>query len=84
VTATMTSGPARSGARATPAANDVDLSGEAIRLTRPRAGPAALAGLDPALPRHTAAAAYLHERDGDPVTAARLKEMHRLLAHFNV
>jgi RNA polymerase sigma factor (sigma-70 family) len=38
----------------------------------PRAGLAALAGLDPALPRHTAAAAYLHERDGDPVTAARL------------
>jgi RNA polymerase sigma factor (sigma-70 family) len=38
----------------------------------PRAGLAALAGLDPALPRHTAAAAYLHERDGDAVTAARL------------
>ncbi|GAB3531670.1 RNA polymerase sigma factor [Phytohabitans suffuscus] len=38
----------------------------------PRAGLAALAGLDPALPRHTAAAAYLHERDGDPATAARL------------
>jgi len=38
----------------------------------PRAGLAALAELDPALPRHTAAAAYLHERDGDPVTAARL------------
>jgi predicted RNA polymerase sigma factor len=38
----------------------------------PRAGLAALADLDPALPRHTAAAAYLHERDGDPVTAARL------------
>src|SRR5437588_309112 len=38
----------------------------------PGAGPAALAELDPALPRHTAAAAYLHERDGDPVTAARL------------
>ena len=33
---------------------------------------AALAGLDPALPRHAAVAAYLHERDGDPVTAARL------------
>ena len=33
----------------------------------PRAGLAALAELDPALPRHTAAAAYLHERDGDPV-----------------
>jgi len=29
-------------------------------------------GLDPALPRHAAVAAYLHERDGDPVTAARL------------
>ena len=38
----------------------------------PRAGLAALAELDPALPRHTAAAAYMHERDGDPVTAARL------------
>ncbi|WP_121188343.1 RNA polymerase sigma factor [Nocardiopsis sp. Huas11] len=37
-----------------------------------RAGLAALAGLDPALPRFTAVAAYLHERDGDPVTAARL------------
>ncbi|MBB3677754.1 RNA polymerase sigma factor [Modestobacter versicolor] len=38
----------------------------------PRAGLAALAGLDPALPRHTAVRAYLVERDGDPVTAARL------------
>jgi RNA polymerase sigma factor (sigma-70 family) len=38
----------------------------------PRAGLAALAELDPALPRHTAAVAYLHERDGDPATAARL------------
>ncbi|NMO36121.1 RNA polymerase subunit sigma-24 [Streptomyces sp. GMY01] len=38
----------------------------------PRAGLAALAELDPALPRHTAVAAYLHERDGDPATAARL------------
>jgi RNA polymerase sigma factor (sigma-70 family) len=38
----------------------------------PGAGLAALAELDPALPRHTAAAAYLHERDGDRVTAARL------------
>ncbi len=38
----------------------------------PRAGLAALAGLDPDLPRHTAAAAYLHERAGDPATAARL------------
>ena len=38
----------------------------------PRAGLAALAELDPALPRHTAAAAYLHERDDDPVIAARL------------
>jgi hypothetical protein len=33
---------------------------------------AALAGLDPALPRYAAVTAYLHERDGDPVTAARL------------
>jgi predicted RNA polymerase sigma factor len=39
----------------------------------PRAvGLAAMAGLDPSLPRHAAVAAYLHERDGDPVTAARL------------
>ncbi|WP_030435600.1 RNA polymerase sigma factor [Actinoplanes subtropicus] len=38
----------------------------------PRAGLAALAELDPALPRRTAAAAYLHERDGDLATAARL------------
>ncbi len=38
----------------------------------PRAGLAALASLDPALPRHTAAAAYLHERDGDRAAAARL------------
>jgi len=38
----------------------------------PQAGLAALAALDPALPRYGAAAAYLHERNGDPVTAARL------------
>ncbi len=38
----------------------------------PRAGLAALAELDPALPRHAAVAAYLHERDGDRETAARL------------
>ncbi|MEU3556326.1 RNA polymerase sigma factor [Streptomyces fragilis] len=38
----------------------------------PRAGLAALAEVDAALPRHTAVAAYLHERDGDPATAARL------------
>ncbi|AZS71715.1 hypothetical protein DDE74_12795 [Streptomyces lydicus] len=38
----------------------------------PRAGLAALATLDDALPRHTAVAAYLHERDGDLTTAARL------------
>ncbi|WP_329477175.1 RNA polymerase subunit sigma-24 [Kribbella sp. NBC_01484] len=38
----------------------------------PRAGLAALAALDPALPRYTAVAAYLHECDGDPSTAARL------------
>jgi RNA polymerase sigma factor (sigma-70 family) len=37
-----------------------------------RAGLAALAELDPGLPRYTAVAAYLHERDGDPATAARL------------
>lgn len=38
----------------------------------PRAGLAALAELDPALPRHTASAAYLHERAGDIATAATL------------
>ncbi|MEI5098087.1 RNA polymerase subunit sigma-24 [Streptomyces sp. PmtG] len=38
----------------------------------PRAGLAALAELDPSLPRYAAVAAYLHERDGDPATAARL------------
>ena len=42
------------------------------RGRRPAGRPAALAELDPALARHAAAAAYLHERDGDPVTAARL------------
>jgi hypothetical protein len=39
--------------------------------TRKESMMAALAELSPSLPRH-AAAAYLHERDGDPVTAARL------------
>ncbi|MED5814660.1 DUF6596 domain-containing protein [Mycolicibacterium sp. 050232] len=38
----------------------------------PQSGLAALAELDPALPRHTAAAAYLHERAGDIATAAQL------------
>ncbi|ADH67343.1 RNA polymerase sigma factor [Nocardiopsis dassonvillei] len=38
----------------------------------PRAGLAALAEVDPSVPRHSAAAAYLRERDGDPATAARL------------
>jgi RNA polymerase sigma factor (sigma-70 family) len=38
----------------------------------PRVGLAALSELDPSLPRYTAVAAYLHERNGDPVTAARL------------
>ena len=37
-----------------------------------RAGLADLAPLDPDLPRYTAVAAYLHERDGDLGTAARL------------
>lgn len=37
----------------------------------PQAGLAALAALDPSLPRHTAVTAYLHERDGDLDTAAR-------------
>ncbi|MGQ4267364.1 RNA polymerase sigma factor [Nocardiopsis changdeensis] len=38
----------------------------------PRAGLAALAELDDSLPRHTAVAAYLRERDGDLSEAARL------------
>ena len=38
----------------------------------PQAGLAALAQLDPSLPRHAAVAAYLHERPGDLATAARL------------
>lgn len=38
----------------------------------PRAGLAALAALDPALPRYTAAASYLHERSGETATAADL------------
>ena len=38
----------------------------------PQAGLAALAELDPALPRYTAAAAYLHERAGENSTAAKL------------
>ncbi len=37
----------------------------------PRAGLAALAALDAALPRYAAVAAHLHERDGDLATAAR-------------
>lgn len=36
------------------------------------AGLAALSELDPALPRHAAVAAYLHELGGDAATAARL------------
>ena len=39
---------------------------------RPRAGLAALAELDPMLPRYTASAAYLHERAGDKGAAAEL------------
>ncbi|MFI6100686.1 RNA polymerase sigma factor [Lentzea sp. NPDC051213] len=38
----------------------------------PRAGLKALAELDDSLPRYAAVAAYLHERDGDRETAARL------------
>ncbi|RSD08714.1 RNA polymerase sigma factor [Amycolatopsis eburnea] len=37
-----------------------------------RAGLAALAELDPSLPRYTAVAAYLHEREGDTAKAAEL------------
>lgn len=38
----------------------------------PSAGLAALAEVDPGLPRHTAASAYLHEKAGDLPVAARL------------
>lgn len=38
----------------------------------PQAGLAALAELDPALPRYTASAAYLHEKAGESDLAARL------------
>jgi predicted RNA polymerase sigma factor len=38
----------------------------------PQAGLAALAELDPTLPRYTASAAYLHERAGDIATATKL------------
>ncbi len=37
-----------------------------------RAGLAALAEVDDTIPRHTAVAAYLHERDGNPDLAAQL------------
>jgi predicted RNA polymerase sigma factor len=37
-----------------------------------QAGLAALTDLDPSLPRYAAASAYLHERAGDPESAARL------------
>jgi RNA polymerase sigma factor (sigma-70 family) len=40
--------------------------------TGPQSGLIALADLDPSLPRYAAVAAYLHERSGDPATAARL------------
>jgi predicted RNA polymerase sigma factor len=38
----------------------------------PVAGLAALAAVEPSLPRHTAASAYLHEKAGDLAAAARL------------
>ena len=38
----------------------------------PQAGLAALAELDPALPRHTAVSAYLHERSGETAVAREL------------
>jgi len=46
----------------------------------PRAGLAALAELDPSLPRRTAVAAYLYERDGDAATAARFYAEAALVA----
>ncbi|MBF6355593.1 RNA polymerase subunit sigma-24 [Nocardia higoensis] len=47
----------------------------------PRAGLAALAELDPALPRYTAASAYLHEQAGDLDTAAQLYVVAAAQAH---
>jgi len=47
----------------------------------PRAGLAALAELDPTLPRYTASAAYLHERTGDVDTAATLYAEAAAQAH---
>jgi RNA polymerase sigma factor (sigma-70 family) len=44
------------------------------------AGLAALATVDPSLPRHTAASAYLHEKAGDMPTAARLYAEAAMLA----
>jgi RNA polymerase sigma factor (sigma-70 family) len=45
-----------------------------------QAGLAALAELDPALPRYTASAAYLHERGGEIATAAELYVLAAALA----
>ncbi|MCT7661368.1 RNA polymerase sigma factor [Mycobacterium deserti] len=47
----------------------------------PRAGLAALAELDPALPRYTASSAYLHEKAGDLATAAQLYAQAAAQAH---
>lgn len=49
---------------------------------RPQAGLAALAELDPKLPRYTASVAYLHERAGDLATAARLYVEAAAQAHI--
>lgn len=46
-----------------------------------RAGLAALAELDPTVPRHTAAAAYLYERAGEDATAAQLYVQAAAEAH---
>ena len=45
-----------------------------------RAGLAALAEVNPALPRHRAVSAYLHEKDGDLAAAARLYAEAAVLA----
>jgi len=47
-------------------------TGEYVDGLGPAAGLAALATVDPGLPLHTAASAYLHEKSGDLRTAARL------------
>jgi putative transposase len=56
------------------ARHDAGLVSASLQMAgrRPAGRPGCPGGARPALPRHAAVVAYLHERDGDPVTAARL------------